>query len=241
MPSRRSTAQASASASQGIPESNVAPKRTRRTTTTGPDTAPLSGTQGTHLQPPLSASPIAKTQKQKHWKIVHRPCLQVFKDADRERDESMRSIQRLEADNAEAAAKIRLLCDEKDQSLVRAQALEMQISSLKQQLETSQFSGMASDDLLPWLMQTSADFMVAQNKLSSRVEAEKNKRLAAALPASDVLQETWPAQNGHLGMFDTNSLPGYSLPSNLSLTTQQALAHVNQPANQQVNQYTSPF
>ncbi|KAJ5500620.1 hypothetical protein N7453_009671 [Penicillium expansum] len=53
MPSRRSIAQASASVSQGISESNAAPKRTRRTTTTGPDTPPLSGTQGAHLQPPL--------------------------------------------------------------------------------------------------------------------------------------------------------------------------------------------
>ena len=116
----------------------------------------------------------------------------------------------------------------------------MQIWNLKQQLETAQFSGMASDDLLPWLMQTSADVMVAQTKLSSlssRVEAEKNKRLAATLPASDVFQGNWQAQNGHLGMLDTNSLPGYSLPSTLPLTNQQTLAQ----ANQQANQYTSPF
>ncbi|KAJ5531462.1 hypothetical protein N7527_004855 [Penicillium freii] len=237
MPSRRSAAQAPARASHSIPESNAVPKRARRTTITGPDTVPLSGTQGTHLQPPLSPSPIAKTQKQKHWKIIHRPCLQVFKDADRERDESTLSIQRLEADNAQAAAKIRQLGNEKDQSLVRVQALEMQIWNLKQQLETAQFSGMANDDLLPWLMQTSADFMIAQTKLSSRVEAEKNKRLAATLPASDVFQGNWQAQNGHLGMLDTNSLPGYSLPSTLPSTNQQTLAQ----ANQQANQYTSPF
>jgi hypothetical protein len=80
-----------------------------------------------------------------------------------------------------------------------------------------------------------------QIKHFSRVEAEKNKRLAASLPASDVFQGSWQSQNGHLGILDTNSLPGYSLPSTLLLTNQQTLAQANQQAHQQPNQYTSPF
>lgn len=44
IPSYRSVAQAPARASQSIPESNIVPKRARRTTITRPDTTPLLGT-----------------------------------------------------------------------------------------------------------------------------------------------------------------------------------------------------
>lgn len=57
-----------------------------------------------------------------------------------DRQELMRSIQQLQADNAQATANICQLSGMKDQSLARVQTLEIQISSLKQQLETAQAS-----------------------------------------------------------------------------------------------------
>ncbi|OGE46625.1 hypothetical protein PENARI_c161G02790 [Penicillium arizonense] len=233
MPSRRTATQAPTGTGQGSSEPDVAPKRSRRPPTAGHDD-PLSGTQNANLHTPLISSPIAKTPKQKHWKIVHRRCLQGFKDADRERDELLGSIQRLEADNAQATAKIRQLSDTNDQNLGKFQTLEVQISSLKQQLEFAQACCTTGDNLLPILLEVSGNFRSAQSQLDKKIEAEKNKFAFAGLSASDVL---WPAHNGQMGSFGTNSLPNYPIPNTLSSTNQQAPVQSNQQPLQAASHY----
>ncbi|KZN92367.1 hypothetical protein EN45_025210 [Penicillium chrysogenum] len=244
MPSRRTTSEAPADAGHGSSESDAAPKRTRRPPSTGHG-GPPSGTQGASLHTPLvrpSPSPIAKTSKQKHWSVIHRRCLQGFKDADRERDELLQSIQRLEADKTQATAKIRQLSDTNDQNLARIQTLEFQISSLKQQqLDAVQVGNTASDNLLPILLEVSGNFQYAQSQLEKKIEAEKtaekNKLTFAGFPASDVLQPSWPVYNGQMGSLGTNSLQSYSLP----LTNQQAPTQANHQPLPTASQYIPQF
>jgi hypothetical protein len=163
--------------------------------------------------------------------------LHIFKEADREREESARTIEQLETDNAQAAEHIRQLSDEKNQNIAKMQKLEMQIFNLKQQLEAMPSGGMAGDDGMFTLMHLGTTVNVLKTDIDKEVEARRNKRLASGMPDSDVLQANWSVQNGQMGMFDVNALPNYSLPSSLSLTKQQALAQVNS----QSTQYQSPF
>ncbi|CAG7929020.1 unnamed protein product [Penicillium olsonii] len=237
MPSRRSAAQVATSAGQGISETDDVPVIARHSDIAGPDTDPPYGPQGVNTQPALSLSPIAKNQKQKHWTVVHRKCLNLFKDADKEREEAERSIERLKAEIAQGAENIRQLSDERNQTVAKLQTLEKQISALKQQLEAAQSAGAAGDDGLLTLIHLGTNVNVLKTDIDKEVEARRNKRLAAGMPDSDVLQVNWPVHNGQMGMFDTNALPNYSLPSTFSLTNQQALAQVNQ----QPNPYQSPF
>jgi hypothetical protein len=164
--------------------------------------------------------------------------LHIFKEADREREESARTIEQLEADKVQAVEHIRQLSDEKNQNIAKMQKLEMQIFTLKQQLEATPSGGMAGDDDgMFTLMHLGTTVNVLKTDIDKEVEARRNKRLAAGMPDSDVLQANWSVQNGQMGMFDVNALPNYSLPSSLSLTNQQALAQVNP----QSTQYQSPF
>ncbi|KAJ5230941.1 hypothetical protein N7489_011649 [Penicillium chrysogenum] len=236
MPSRRTAAQAPTSTGQGSSAPDVAPKRSRRPPTAGHDD-PLSGTQNANLHTSLISSPIVKTPKQKHWKVVHRRCLQGFKDVDRERDELLRSIQRLEAGDAQAAAKIRQLSDTNDQDLGKIQTLEAQISILKQQLEFAHACCTSGDNLLPILLEVSGNFHSAQSQLDMKIDAEKNKFAFAGLSDSDALQGSWPVHNGQMGSFGTNSLPNYPIPNNLSSTNQQAPVQSNQQPSHYIPQY----
>lgn len=145
-------------------------------------------------------------------------------------------MEQLEAEKAQSAEQICQLRDEKNQNIAKMQKLEMQISNLKQQLEAAPSSGMAGDDGMYTLMHLGTTVNVLKTDIDKEVEARRNKRLAAGMPDSDVLQSEWPVQNGPMGMFNVNALP-YSLPSNLSLTNQQALAQ----ANPQSTHYMPPF
>lgn len=158
--------------------------------------------------------------------------MHLFEDADRQREEAKRSIERLEAENAKGAESIRQLNDERNQTVVKVQTLEMQISTLEQQLEAAQSAGAAGDDGLITLIHLGTNVNVLKTDIDKEVEARRNKRLAAGMPDSDVLQVNWPVHNGQMGMFDANTLPNYPLPSTFSLTNQQALAQVNQQPNQ---------
>ncbi|KAJ6038424.1 uncharacterized protein N7446_005257 [Penicillium canescens] len=237
MPSRRTAGQALNSTGQGRSESHAAPKHTIRPPIAGDDDA-SSDTQGAHIYTPLVTSPIAKTPKRKHWRIVHRRCLQVFKDADKEREELTQSIQQLEEDNAQATTKVRHLSDKDDRNLAKIQELEFQVSSLKQQLQFAQACCTTGDNVLPILLEVSSYFQYAQNQLEKKIEAEKNaeknKSAFAGLPTSDVLQGSWPVNNGQMGSFGTNSLPNYPLPNTLSSTNQQAPIQYSQQPLQQV-------
>ena len=113
----------------------------------------------------------------------------------------------------------------------------MQISTLKQQLETAQSGDVTGDDGLFTLLHLGANVNILKTDIDKEVEARKNKRLMAAMPDSDVLQTNWPVHNGQMGMFDPNALPSYSLPSTIPLTNQQALAQVNQQSNQYQSQF----
>ena len=168
--------------------------------------------------------------------------MQGFKDADRERDELLQSIQRLEADKTQATAKIRQLSDTNDQNLARIQTLEFQISSLKQQqLDAVQVGNTASDNLLPILLEVSGNFQYAQSQLEKKIEAEKtaekNKVIFAGFPASDVLQPSWPVHNGQMGSLGTNSLQSYTLP----LTNQQPPTQANQQPLPAASHYIPQF
>jgi hypothetical protein len=178
-------------------------------------------------------SPIAKTPKQKHWRVVHRRCLQGFKEADKEREELTQSIQQLEEDNAQATTKVRQLSDTNDRNLAKIQELEFQISSLKQQLQFAQACCTIGDNLLPILLEVSGNFQYAQNQLEKKIEAEKNKSAFAGLSASDVLQGSSSVHNGQMGSFGTNSLPSYPLPNTLSPSNQQAPIQFSQQPLQQ--------
>lgn len=172
--------------------------------------------------------------------------MQGFKDADRERDELLQSIQRLEAEKTQATAKIRQLSDTNDQNLARIQTLEFQISSLKQQqLDAAQVGSTASDNLLPILLELSGNFQYAQSQLEKKIEAEKNaernKLTFAGFPASDVLQPSWPVFNGQMGSLGTNSLQSYTLPNTLPLTNQQAPTQANQQPLPAASQYIPQF
>jgi hypothetical protein len=57
--------------------------------------------------------------------------LHLFKEADREREESARTLEQLETDKAQAAEHICQLSDEKNQNIAKMQNLEMQILNLK--------------------------------------------------------------------------------------------------------------
>lgn len=167
--------------------------------------------------------------------------MQGFKDADRERDELLQSILRLEADKTQATAKIRQLSDTNDQNLAKIQTLEFQKSSLKQQLDAAQVGSTAGDNLLPILLEVSGNFQYAQTQLEKKIEAEKNaeknKLTFAGFPASDVLQPSWSVYNGQMGSLGTNSLQSYSLPS----TNQQAPAQANQQPLSAASQYIPQF
>lgn len=171
--------------------------------------------------------------------------MQGFKEADRERDELTRSIQRLEADNAQATAKIRQLSDTNDQNLAKIQALEFQKSNLKQQLDAAQVGSTAGDNLLPILLEVSGNFQYAQSQLEKKIEAErnaeKNKLTFAGFPASDVLQPSWPVYNSQMGSLGTNSLQSYSLPNTFPLTNQQAPTQANQQPLPAASQYIPQF
>ncbi|CAG7951897.1 hypothetical protein DTO013E5_10120 [Penicillium roqueforti] len=239
MPSRRSAAQVLASSGQDDLESGVAPGRNQHSTVAGPDTGPLPGPQGANMQRALgiqSASPIVKAQK-KHWTAVHRKCLHLFKEADREQEESARTLEQLETDKAQAAEHICQLSDEKNKNIAEIQKLEMQILNLKQQLEAAPSNGMGGDDGMYTLMHLGTTVNILKTDIDKEVEARRNKRLAAGMPDSDVLQANWSVQNGQMGLFDVNALPSYSLPSTLSLANQQALPQFHP----QSNQYQSSF
>ncbi|KXG49437.1 uncharacterized protein PGRI_096090 [Penicillium griseofulvum] len=152
---------------------------------------------------------------------------------------------RLEADNAQATAKIRQLSDTNDQNLAKIQALEFQKSNLKQQLDAAQVGSTAGDNLLPILLEVSGNFQYAQSQLEKKIEAErnaeKNKLTFAGFPASDVLQPSWPVYNSQMGSLGTNSLQSYSLPSTFPLTNQQAPTQANQQHLPAASQYIPQF
>lgn len=163
--------------------------------------------------------------------------MHLFEEADREREKSAQTMDQLEADKAQAAEHICQLSDEKNQNIAKIQKLEMQISNLKQQLEAAPSSGMAGDDGMYTLMHLGTTVNVLKTDIDKEVEARRNKRLAAGMPDSDVLQSDWSAQNGQMGMFNVNALPTYSLPSNLSLTNHQALAQTNPQSTHYMPQF----
>ncbi|KAJ5829118.1 uncharacterized protein N7525_007371 [Penicillium rubens] len=240
MPSRRTTSEAPADTGHGSSESDAAPKRTRRPPSTGHGGS-LSDTQGANLHTSLNSSRIAKDRKQQHWKVIHKKCLQGFKDADRERDELLQSIQRLEADKTQTTAKIRQLSDINDQNLAKIQTLEFEKSNMKQQLDAAQIGSTAGDNLLPILLEVSGNFQYAQSQLEKKIEAEKtaekNKVIFAGFPASDVLQPSWPVHNGQMGSLGTNSLQSYTLP----LTNQQPPTQANQQPLPAASHYIPQF
>ncbi|KAJ5775857.1 uncharacterized protein N7511_000868 [Penicillium nucicola] len=236
MPSRRTAAQATASTGQGRSKSITAAKHTQHSSIAGHDGS-LSDTQDVDLYTPLISSPIAKTAKQRHWRIVHRRCLKGFKEADQDRDQLTRSIQQLEEDNAQAQAAIRQLSDTNNQNLAKVQTLEFEISTLKQQLEFAQACCTTGDNLLPILLEVSGNFQQAQNQLEKKIEkernAEKNKSAFAGLSDSDVLRGSWTAHNGQVASFGTNPLPNYPLSNTLTSVNQQAPVQFCQPPLQQ--------
>ncbi|KAJ5971710.1 uncharacterized protein N7479_001628 [Penicillium vulpinum] len=247
MTSRRTISKTPADTGYSSSESDAAPKRTRRPPSTG-NGGSLSDTQDANLHTSLNSSPIVKARKQRqqqNWKLVHRQCLQGFKEADRERDELTRSIQRLEADNARATAKIRQLSDTNDQNLAKIQTLEVQKSNLKQQIDAAQVGSAAGDNLLPIILEVSGNFQYAQSQLEKKIDlernAEKNKLTFAGFPASDVLQPSWPVYNSQIGSLGTNPLQSYSLPNTLPLTNQQTPTQANQQPLPTVSQYIPQF